>query len=438
MLENFRYVLTSALIVVLTPATYAAAGDFQTLYKFSGGADGGGPVAAVTVGPSGTLYGTTLNGGVPSGFHDSGVAFELKQPAQRQRVWNETVLYTFSATNDGYGPESPLLIDASGSLYGTTFRGGTGGAGTIFKLTSDGAAWQEQILIALDGENGSLPLGNLLMDGSGALIGIMNVGAGRIVGEAYRLVPPAEGETDWQISEMHAFKGYSRTPTDGIAPYSGLLSTPEGSYSGTTNEGGAHGDGLVYRLLPSATSPTGWHESELYSFAGGHDGARPKAQLIEDREHNLYGTTTLGGVTTCNRGKGCGTVFELSPQHDGTGGWTETILYRFAGGSGDGAHPLAGLYRDRSGALYGTTLTGGIGSCRDGFGCGTVFKLTPPAAGQTAWTETVLHLFDGRDGAEPVALLVRGPGGWLYGTTQGQGVNSGDPHHNGTVFRIRP
>jgi len=107
-LENFHYVLTASLVIILAPASYAVAADFQTLYKFSGSADGGGPVTAVTVRPSGTLYGTTLNGGVVSAFHDSGVVFELEQPSQRQRFWNERVLYTFSVTNDGYSPESPL------------------------------------------------------------------------------------------------------------------------------------------------------------------------------------------------------------------------------------------------------------------------------------------------------------------------------------------
>jgi hypothetical protein len=110
-----------------------------------------------------------------------------------------------------------------------------------------------------------------------------------------------------------------------------------------------------------------------------------------------------------------GTVYRLSPSS--SGGFTETVLYSFKGGSTDGANPHASLFRDSAGNLYGTTVTGGIvaSSCTDGglvaspVGCGIIFKLTPTATGQ--WTETVLHRFSGKDGGNSYSGLIRDAGG---------------------------
>ena len=117
-------------------------------------------------------------------------------------------------------------------------------------------------------------------------------------------------------------------------------------------------------------------ETVLYSFKGkgASDGAGPLAGLIADKEGALYGTTQNGG--TGNGDSGFGTVFKLTPPTKGQTAWTETVLYRFLGGS-DRAIPFAGLIADKEGALYGTTQ--GLGSVN-----GTVFKLTPPAKGQAA------------------------------------------------------
>jgi hypothetical protein len=126
----------------------------------------------------------------------------------------------------------------------------------------------------------------------------------------------------------------------------------------------------------AALSFAGWTlpppvETVLYRFKGGSDGSVPSAGLIADQQGALYGTTENGG--TGNGGFGMGTVFKLTPPGKGQTAWTETVLYRFTGGS-DGVGPLAGLIAGKQGALYGTTAFGGTGN--DGFGFGTVFKLT--------------------------------------------------------------
>jgi uncharacterized repeat protein (TIGR03803 family) len=165
----------------------------------------------------------------------------------------------------------------------------------------------------------------------------------------------------------------------------------------------------------------------LYSFKASSDGNNPEAGLVMDANGNLYGTTAGFGIGDDN-----GTVFRLTPPSAGTTGWTFTLLHRFAGGS-DGSMPVSALIIDAAGALYGTTAIGGQG-CQSA-GCGTLFKLTPPAAGGSVWTRTVLYAFQGgSDGAGPQAALTMDATGALYGTTAG----GGSACDCGTVFKVLP
>lgn len=188
------------------------------------------------------------------------------------------------------------------------------------------------------------------------------------------------------------------------------------------------GCGTVFKLTPTSKGPTTWAETVLHSFLGApSDGAGPFAGLIADKEGALYGTTFYGGTAS-------GTVFKLTPPAKGQTGWTETVLYNFCSqpNCSDGAAPYAGLIADEEGALYGTTGNGGINF-------GTVFKLTPPANGQTTWTETVLYRFCSQpscsDGGLPLAGLIFDKEGVLYGTTFGGGSSG---LVGGTVFKMTP
>jgi uncharacterized repeat protein (TIGR03803 family) len=155
----------------------------------------------------------------------------------------------------------------------------------------------------------------------------------------------------------------------------------------------------------------------LYRFKAGDDGAFPQAGLIMDVAGNLYGTTNLGG----SQG-GCGTVFKLTPNSDGS--WTESVLHRFSPTDGQGCIPSASLVFDQAGNLYSTTGFGGTSNE------GTVFRLTPNSDG--SWTYSVLHSFTGVDGAYPQVALIFDAAGNLYSTT-GQGGTSGF----GTVFKLK-
>jgi uncharacterized repeat protein (TIGR03803 family) len=169
-------------------------------------------------------------------------------------------------------------------------------------------------------------------------------------------------------------------------------------------------------LLIAARPAQAQTEAVLYNFTGvAGDGSGPQSRLTF-HGGNLYGTTNSGGL-------GYGTVFELSP--NGSGGWNESVLYSFTGGT-DGANPTYSYVTfDSAGNLYGTAYAGGA------VGYGVVYELSPSGA---TWTETVLHSFaSGTDGANPVNGLIMDSTGNLYGTTY-----NGGSQGNGTVFQMTP
>jgi uncharacterized repeat protein (TIGR03803 family) len=206
-------------------------------------------------------------------------------------------------------------------------------------------------------------------------------------------------------------------------PYAGLIFDNAGNLYGTAELGGTNNQGTVFELTPNANGV--WTQTVLYNFTGNADGGQPYGGLLFDSAGNLYGTTNFGGSTNCSQG--CGTVFKLAPN---SGGWKESVLYSFTGGS-DGREPFARLLFDSRNNLYGTTLLGGnIGSVCSA-GCGTVFKLTPTSGG---WTESVLYAFQGgADGASPYDGLTFDTAGNLYGTASAGGAAA-----SGVVFKLTP
>jgi uncharacterized repeat protein (TIGR03803 family) len=303
----------------------------------------------------------------------------------------EQVLYAFKGGTDGAVPMSVLIMDSSGNLYGTTQEGGSGtcGCGTVFELSPNSkGGWTEIILYSFQGQGSN----------------------------------------------------------DGAGPSSGLIFDQAGNLYGTTSGGGALDQGAVFELSPNGGG--GWTETVLYSFQGNDlgntDGAWPSGNLTLDKSKNLYGTTENGGDPdpACDAFfvhifSGCGTVFELSP--NGSGGWTETVLYRFPAGGAEGYNPNGGLVFDQSGNLYGTTAFGGSGPCQftsANSGCGTVFEVSP---GVSSWTETVLYNFlDQGDGEGPQAGAIFDGSGNLYGTAGGGTVNANCTSGCGIVFEFSP
>jgi uncharacterized repeat protein (TIGR03803 family) len=202
-------------------------------------------------------------------------------------------------------------------------------------------------------------------------------------------------------------------------PIAGFVADASGNLYVPTAGGTA---GTIVELSPPAEQGGTWSETTIFSFNGTSDGSAPYSGLIIDSKGNLYGTTVQGGNGTCllaGQNFGCGVVFELSQSG---GVWSETVLYNFQGGK-DGRNPwYASMTFDSAGNLYGTTLWGGGSGCSEKVGCGVLFKLTPPSQDGGAWTESVLHRFEKKQGVNPQGNLLY-LNGALYGLTGSGGAN---------------
>ncbi len=311
----------------------SASGGDKVLHTFQGGSDGIYPYGGVVRDAAGNLYGTTYAGGTGN----QGVVFQLNEAGE------ENVLYTFSGLADGGNPYSGVTLDTEGNLYGTTYFGGAGHAGVVYRVAPSGA---ETVLHSFTaGSDGGYPYAGVTLDAAGNLYGTtlsdgVTESGGQGQGVVYKLT--ASGN----LSVLYTFTGYA----DGALPRSSVILDQAGNLYGTTSEGGSN-YGVVYKL------DTTGKETVLYSFTGGSDGANPYSGLVRDAAGNLYGTTERGGLNNN------GVVYELE-----TSG-KETVLYTFD--STNGANPLAGLTIDSAGNLYGTTNAGGRSDS------GLVFELKP-------------------------------------------------------------
>ena len=337
------------------------------------------------------------------------------------RAQQETLLYNFCATRgcpDGLGPYAGVVLDQKGNLYGTTASGGNPqacngtGCGVVFRLTPAGKESIYRFCSQQGCTDGAVPSAGLVFDHQRNLYGTTYGGGAYGLGTVFRINPEGKETVLYSFCAQHGCP-------DGAQPLGGVVLDGNGNLYGTTNGGGTSQNGTVFKLTPDG------QETVLHSFCGqlcGNDGIEPKAGLVFDQAGNLYGTTVLGGSGSGLLGGG--TVFKLTPEGN------ESVLYSFCSlaNCSDGSGPTSGLVLDRNGNLYGTTPGGG----NEKFGSGVVFKLTPDG------TETVLYSFCGQtnctDGAYPLAGVVFGPGGKLYGTTD----SGGETGIGGVVFEVSP
>ena len=425
MRRNKFFVRTIATLVILAFAVTASGTDASSqpetvLHSFGNGRDGAQPSSNLVFDAAGNFYGETNAGGA-FGF---GTIYELSPSA---RGWTEKVLYNFSNVgNDGYLPSGGLVLDALGNLFGTTTDGGIYCCGTTFELIKSGDQWTEKILHNFgNGSDGSCSCSNLIFDAVGNLYGTASAGGGNSAGIAFELTPTAAGR--WKERILYSFHGLS-----GNQPYAGLTFDAAGNLYGTTLLGGNCGTdcGAVFRLTPDADG--GWTETVIHdfnTFQDSGDGANPYAGIVIDPAGNLYGTTSNGGLMSQCNGLGCGVVYELSPGPDGS--WTETILHRFGNGD-EGFNVVDGLTFNAAGDLYGTTPSG-LGT---GFGCGTIFKLSPKHNG--GWSERLFFAFNSGGACGPGGLTIDSVGN-LYGTAGGGAYNNcAGGGSCGTAFEITP
>jgi len=403
---------------MLVTAAWAASQE-EVLYTLTE-AEGINPAANLIFDQKGTLYGTAVSGGSSS----CGTVFALSPGGNGG--WTESTIHDFACgPADGQSPESALVFDQEGNLYGTTANGGRNHCGIVFELSpSSGGGWTESVLYEFGASKGQTdgchPYSALVFDMAGNLYGTTNTGGGGITegacehgcGTVFKLSPVKGG--GWTESVLHNFRGRNN---DGENPFDGLVIDQAGNLYGTTFFGGTVFGGTIFQLIPSHG---GWKEHVLYNFRGGRDGANPYASLVFDQAGALYGTTLNGGPSSV------GTVFKLAPALRGR--WKESVLHGFVVGGKDGFYPFAGLILD-AGNLYGTTEFGGAGQ-KGQKGAGTVYKLAPrPGAG---WKEEIVFNFSSTQvQRNPAAGLVSDAEGNLFGTAQPQGLG-------GVIFEITP
>jgi len=208
----------------------------SVLYGFTGGADGAAPEAGVIFDGSGNLYGTTLGGGAGG----NGTAFQLIA-AGSSRMKN--ALHAFGGLNDGAEPRCGLILDLSGDLYGTTFRGGSSAGGTVFELTPSNGGWTYAVLYSLYGCDGCGPRASLVMDTAGNLYGTTEQEGAYGYGSVFKLTRSAGG---WTYTSLHDFAGMS----DGGMPIGSVAFDSNGNLYGTAYDGGAYGYGVVFEITP--------------------------------------------------------------------------------------------------------------------------------------------------------------------------------------------
>ena len=414
-------------VLFIVVAAFAVTADAQTRLKtlltFTGSATGYDSQSNLIFDSVGNLYGTTGN----SEANGADKVFQLSPNADG--TWTETVLWSddFNYRDPPTDIEAGVVFDAQGNLYGTSRDGGNDGCGAVFKLShnSDGT-WTEANLLQLDcsyGGTGDLPVGGVILDAAGNIFGTMTEGGDHSDGAVFELIPHSDGsytenvihsftngsdggfpdhaslvfdshrnlygvaaeggqqncpyvsdsgcgtvfkltpqpDGSWAFTVLHTFTGGS----DGGNPESTLVFDKRGNLYGTTYQGGTSNLGVVFELIPHANGK--WGEKVVHSFKGGGDGAHPLGGVIFDKAGNLFGTTTYGGNTQCAGSvPGCGTVYELSPNANGT--MTEKILTRFHGSPHSA--PYNNLLIDSFGNLYGTTSG-------ESSGGGGVYELTP-------------------------------------------------------------
>jgi uncharacterized repeat protein (TIGR03803 family) len=311
----------------------------SVLYSFTGGVDGSEPYKGVTLDAQGDLYGTAVTGGGGGCEGGCGVAYKL---TNNGGSWTQSVIHTFTGGADGAGPGAGLTLDDKGNVYGMAPTGGANGAGTIFRIHPvKGGKWNFAVIHAFTGTDGiGGSAGRLVFRGK-HLYGAATAGGANGDGDVYRLTRTKTGE--WSFETLYSFLGtpdagfpyggltfdalgnlYGTTYYDGANDLGAVyeLSPARGTWKervlysfaggadgagsiantnfdaagnlyGTTSEGGADNDGTIFRLVPGAHHK--WSESVVHSFAGAPDGEYAYNGMVSDGAGNFYGATVHGG-----------------------------------------------------------------------------------------------------------------------------------------------
>jgi uncharacterized repeat protein (TIGR03803 family) len=351
-----------------------------------------------------------------------------------------TTLATFDGPN-GANPNQTLVQGFDGSFYGTTYHGGSNEAGTVFQVSASGVLTTLHNFSSVSG-GGFLP-GNMTLGFDGDFYGLTNVGGTGQAGTAYKVTPagafttlfndPSTGPGPFEpLAILQGYSGnfygtsfgggangagtvFKMTPegvltivfgnfphgTPSVSAW-GLIQARDGDFYGTTSAGIVpYNYGSIFKLTPSGFT-------SLYQFDG-TDGWAPAPTLVQGSDGNFYGVTELGGPLEPYFGNG--TFFRITPQG------VLTNLYYFSGGV-EGSEPNW-LVEGTDGNFYGTAYSGGASNY------GVIFKITPEGA------YTNLYSFANAGDGEDPDVLIQGTDGNFYGATYGV-----ENDNNGTIFRL--
>lgn len=356
--------------------------NHRVLHNFIGGGETVNPYAGLLQGSDGTFYATSWAGGSV----DGGTVYKIESDGS-----GFGVLHSFaSEEGDGANPHAGLIEGSDGAIYGTTVQGGTSQNGTVFKLNKNGSDYRVLRRFTGSPGDGIQPYGGLLETADGTLYGTTAFGGSAGRGTIFKMNKDG--------SSYAVLRSFSGMP-DAASPYAALIIGSDGFLYGSTPHGGTANTGTVFKLKSDNSE-----YSVLHSLVEG-DGRHAFARLTEGMDGALFGTTALGGAADQ------GTLFKINK--DGTR-WG--VIHDFTGLEGDGSRPSANanLVLGGDGALYGTTYSGGL------VNAGTIFRVDENGL-NVVYSMTGEH----DDGANPYAGLIKASDGALYGTTLNGGLTCG-------------
>jgi uncharacterized repeat protein (TIGR03803 family) len=268
------------------------------LYSFGDSPDAAGPGGGVVFDAQGNIYATAADGGADG----EGAIYELSPTSGG---WTERVIHDFTGGDDGaLGSLGTLLRDAAGNFYGVTEIGGQFGAGTVYKLSpASGGGWNFATLYAFQGQpDAAFPYGGLIADANGNMYGTTYFGGTSGAGTVFKIGPAPNARGGWRDTVLYSFEGGA----DGGNPTSTLVFDAAHNLYGTTSTGGDPGCdcGVAFELSPNGS---GWTENVLHTFGTFPDGASPSYGLTSDGAGNYLGATPVGGQQSQ------GTVYQLTP-----------------------------------------------------------------------------------------------------------------------------
>ena len=310
------------------PASPGGAWTEQVLWSFGAGVDGKNPMGRLALRADGVLYGSTPYGGTGNCTNGCGTVFALTPPASPGGAWTEQVLYSFSGGTDAATPLAGVSLGANGILYGTTYAGGTANFGTVFSLTppiSPGGPWTETVLHSFKGapDDGANPTQIVALGSKGVLYGTTVAGGSNTNGgTAFSLIPPAATGGSWAEKVIYRFNGRPGHGGGGISPDTSLV-LGNGVLYGTTGT-----TATIFSLTPPSAPGGSWSDNILIEKLSL---GTPMGNLLLDVSTGaIFGTSWQGGQSQACGAGGCGTAWEAVPSTSPGGPWSFHIMHDFS------------------------------------------------------------------------------------------------------------